>query len=64
MTDLLDDAVAAHGGADHFNQLRTISADLVTGGTLEMLKGQSGVLNTSHVSIDLHQKYVLLLKMR
>ena len=59
ITDLLDDAIAAHGDCDHFNQLITIFTDLVNGGTLWMLKGKSGVLNNSHVSVDLHRQYVV-----
>jgi hypothetical protein len=50
--------------SDHFNQLITIFTDLVIGRTLWMLKGQSGVLNNSHVSVDLHRQYMFLLKRR
>ncbi len=39
MTDLLDRAVAAHGGLDRFNQFKTVSAHLVLGGRLWALKG-------------------------
>jgi len=55
MNDLLDRAVAAHGGLDRFNQFKTVSASLVTGGALLLLKGQAGFLNT-HVTVDLHQE--------
>jgi len=55
MNDLLDRAVAAHGGLDRFNQFKTVSASLVTGGALLLLKGQAGFLNT-HVTVELHQE--------
>jgi hypothetical protein len=44
MTDLLDLAVAAHGGLNRFNQFKTVSAHLVIGGRIWPLKGQDGVL--------------------
>jgi hypothetical protein len=56
MTDLLDRAVAAHGGLDRFNHFKTVSAHLVTGGALQSLKGQVGVLST-YVTVDLHQEH-------
>ena len=55
MIDLLDRAVAAQGGLDRFNQFKTVSAHLVTGGALLLLKGQAGFLG-AHVTIDLHQE--------
>jgi hypothetical protein len=56
MNDLLHRAIAAHGGLDRFNQFKTVSASLVTGGALLLLKGQAGFLNT-HVTVDLHQEH-------
>ena len=56
MTDLLDRAVAAHGGLDRFNQFKTISGYTVLGGALWLLKGQAGVLSV-HATIDLHQEH-------
>jgi hypothetical protein len=55
MIDLLDHAVAAHGGLDRFNQFKTVSASLVNSGALWSLKGQAGVPST-HVTVDLHQE--------
>src|SRR5215472_8992176 len=55
MTDLLDRAVAAHGGLERFNQFKTVSAHLVTSGALQSLKGQTGVLSTD-VTVELHQQ--------
>jgi hypothetical protein len=56
MSDLLSRAVAAHGGLDRFNQFKTVSASLVSGGALWSVKGQAGVLST-HVTVDLHQQH-------
>ena len=57
MTDLLDRAVAAHGGLELFNHFKKVSAHLVTGGALQSLKGQAGVLST-HVTVELQQEHV------
>ncbi len=56
MSDLLQRAVAAHGGLDRFNQFQTVSASLVNGGALWSVKGQAGVLN-AHVTVNLHQEH-------
>jgi len=57
MTDLLDRAVEAHGGLGRFNQFKTVSAHVVLGGQLFVLKGQDGVLSNVRVSIDLHREH-------
>ena len=54
--ELLHRAVAAHGGLERFNQFKTVSAHLVTGGGLQSLKGQAGVLSTD-VTVELHQQH-------
>lgn len=56
MSDLLDRAVAAHGGLDRFNQFKTVSTYMVSGGALWSLKGRAGVPST-HVTVDLHQEH-------
>ena len=56
MTDLLDRAVAAHGGLERFNHFKTISAHLATGGALLSLKGQADALSTD-VTVDLHEQH-------
>jgi len=58
MTDLLDRAVAAHGGLERFNHFKTLSAHLATGGVLQSLKGQAGALSTD-VTVELHQEHAL-----
>ena len=57
MIDLLDRAVAAHGGLERFNQFKTVSAHLAIGGALWSLKGQAGVLSKVHVTVELHREH-------
>jgi hypothetical protein len=58
MTNLLDLTVAAHGGLDRFNQLKTLSVhDHVSGG-LWALKGQEGALDNTRLTVDLHRQHV------
>jgi hypothetical protein len=56
MSDLLQRAVAAHGGLKRYNQFQTVSASLVNGGALWSVKGQAGVPST-RVTVDLHQEH-------
>ena len=56
MSDLLNRAVAAHGGLDRFSQFKTVSAYMVSGGALWSVKGQAGGLNM-HVTVDLYQEH-------
>jgi len=44
MSDLLETAIAAHGGLDRWNELDALSARLVQGGALWGIKGQESVL--------------------
>src|SRR5215471_13481264 len=60
ITDLLDLAVAAHGGLDRFNQFKTVSAHGVLGGRLWALKGQDRVLSNVRVTVDLHREHASL----
>src|SRR5262249_31647928 len=62
MTDLLDRAVAAHGGLDRFNQFKTVSAHVALGGRMWALKGWNRVVSNVHlrVSADLHGEYASL----
>ena len=57
MSDLLRRAVTAHGGIDRFNQFKTVSASVESGGALWELTGQPAVAGT-HVTVDLHQEHV------
>ena len=62
MTNLLELAVAAHGGLDRFNQFKTVSAHLVLGGRMWSLKGWEAVLSNTRirVTVDLHREYASL----
>ena len=57
MIDLVDRAVAAHGGLARFNRFKTVSAHLAIGGALWLLKGQAGALSKVYVTVELHQEY-------
>ena len=57
MSDLATLAIDAHGGLDRWRQLKTVSARLVQGGVLWQLKGQNGVLDDVHVSVDLRKEW-------
>src|SRR5215469_920461 len=53
MNELLQRAIAAHGGLDRFNQFKRVSTALSIGGALWSLKtGQER--NNVHVTVDLH----------
>jgi hypothetical protein len=56
MSDLLQRAVAAHGGLDRYNQFKTVSASVESGGALWSMKGQAGTEGT-RVTIDLHREH-------
>jgi len=58
MTHLLDLTVAAHGGLDRFNQLKTLSVHDSTSGALWSLKGQEGALGNTRLTVDLHREHV------
>ena len=57
MNDLTTLAMHAHGGLDRWRQLNTLSARLVQGGVLWQLKGQNGVLDDVHVTVDLRKEW-------
>ena len=57
MNDLAEQAIDAHGGLDRWGQYRTLSADLVNGGALWPLKGQSGVLDEATVTVGLTDQW-------
>src|SRR5260370_374558 len=58
MTHLLDLTVAAHGGLDRFNQLKTLSVHQHPGGGSWALKGQEGALDNTRLTVDLHREHV------
>jgi hypothetical protein len=56
MSELLDLVVAAHGGADRWDQLTEITAHVAIGGLLWELKGHGGILADTHVTLDPHRE--------
>src|SRR5262249_59201848 len=56
MNDLLQRAIAAHGGLAHFQELQTVSADVSIGGALWALKGRPPRTNV-RLTVDLRQEY-------
>ncbi len=58
MTHLLDLTVAAHGGLDRFNQLKTLSVHQRLSGASWALKGQEGALDNARLTVDLHREHV------
>ena len=57
MNDLATLAIDAHGGLDRWRQLKTVSAHLRQGGVLWNLKGQDGVLDDVHLTVDLRKEW-------
>jgi hypothetical protein len=52
MNDLLDTAVAAHGGLDRWNQVSSINVGASITGALWALKGNGDALNDVHFEVD------------
>ena len=57
MSDLATIAMNAHGGLDRWRRLKTVSAHLLQGGVLWKLKGQDGVLDDVHLTVDLRKEW-------
>jgi hypothetical protein len=57
MSDLLDLAIAAHGGLERWNTFRTVTLELSVGGALWGLKGQTGLLAKATYEADLHRQH-------
>ena len=55
MNDLLDRAIVAHGGLDHFGRFHEVSADVSIGGALWSLKGRPARTDV-RVTVDLQQE--------
>jgi hypothetical protein len=54
MSDLLDLAIAAHGGLDRWNAQRAVAVELSVGGALWDLKGQTGLFESCAYEADTH----------
>ena len=52
MTDLLDMAVAAHGGLEHWNTIKTIDVDLSITGAIWYVKSRPNVLQ--NIAMEVH----------
>ena len=57
MSDLATLAINAHGGLDRWRRFKTVSAHLVQGGVLWKVKGQDGVLDDVHLTVDLDKEW-------
>jgi hypothetical protein len=61
MNDLLELAIAAHGGMKRWNQLSNMTASVAIGGGLWPAKGKGGILDEVQVIIDCHTQRVTYL---
>jgi hypothetical protein len=60
MNELLELAVAAHGGLDRWHSYRTVSLELSVGGALWHLKGQAGLFANATYEADTHAQRAAL----
>jgi hypothetical protein len=60
MTELLHAALAAHGGLDRWNALRTVTFDVSVGGALWESKGLTGLLADASYKADIHRQQATL----
>lgn len=58
MIDLLEKAIAAHGGWERWQRAKTLTATASIGGSIWPLKGQGGVLDNVRITADPHRQYV------
>jgi hypothetical protein len=56
VSDLLEQAIAAHGGLDRWNAFRNVSLDLSVGGALWDFKGQTGLFADAAYEADIHRQ--------
>jgi hypothetical protein len=60
MNDLLDSAVAAHGGLDRWNQVKSISFDASITGAFWHIKGQGDALKNVRLEVDTARQLVTI----
>jgi hypothetical protein len=60
MNDLLGTAVAAHGGLDRWNQVRTVAFDAAITGAFWHLKGQGDALQDVRLEVDTTRQLVTI----
>lgn len=58
MSDLLEKAIAAHGGSERWSQARQITADASITGVLWHLKGRAGIIDRARITADPHDQRV------
>jgi hypothetical protein len=61
MSDLLDLALAAHGGCDHWQHLSKLTASASIGGGLWAVKGKDAILGKVVFEVDCHRQYVVFM---
>jgi hypothetical protein len=59
MNDLLDLAIAAHGGWDHWQHLSKLTASASVSGVLWALKGNEGIMDNVSFEVDCHRQHVV-----
>ena len=60
MNELLDLAVAAHGGLGNWHSYRSVSLELPVGGVLWEVKGQTGLFANATYHADTHTQRATL----
>jgi hypothetical protein len=60
VSDLLELAVAAHGGLERWNAQRSVSLELSVGGVLWDMKGQTGLFENSTYEANTHLQQATL----
>jgi hypothetical protein len=58
MSDLLETAVAAHGGWERWQELRKLTAHVSVSGGLLLAKGKADALADAHIAVDPHRQHV------
>jgi hypothetical protein len=61
MSDLLDLAIAAHGGWDHWQHLSKLTASASVGGVLWAAKGKDGIVDNLVAEVDCHRQHVVFI---
>jgi hypothetical protein len=61
MSDLLDLAIAAHDGWDHWQQQSKLTASASVGGVLWAVKGKDGIVDNLVAEVDCHEQHVVFI---
>jgi hypothetical protein len=59
MSELLDFAIAAHGGMDRWRSLSSLTVSASVGGALWPAKGKAGILDDLQAEVNCHQQRVI-----